>query len=198
MRITGGIHRSRTLRAPRGAATRPTSDRVREALFSIVSAERALDGARVLDLYAGTGALALEAISRGAAEATVVEFAKDALAAIRANIAMLDVADRVRVVAGRVERAASLLTAGAPFDLVFADPPYIDAITSAPRALAALAAAKLFAPGALVVLEHASRDAAPVIAGLLLETTRRYGDSALAFYALAVAPGVQDGSEPKD
>jgi 16S rRNA (guanine966-N2)-methyltransferase len=183
MRITGGIHRSRPLRAPRGDATRPTSDRVREALFSILAGERDLEGARVLDLYAGTGALALEALSRGAAEATLVESARDALAAIRANVDALGLAAHARIIAGTVERAPSLLASSAPFDLVLADPPYADATTRAPRAIAALAAAGLFALDARVVLEHASRDASPAIAGLALEATRRYGDSALGFYA---------------
>ena len=182
MRITGGIHRSRPLRAPRGAATRPTSDRVREALFSIVAGEREIADARVLDLYAGTGALGLEALSRGAAEATLVESARDALAAIRANVDALGLADRVRIVGAAVERAPSLLAGSAPYDLVFADPPYADATTRAPRALAALATAGLFAAHARVILEHASRDPSPAIAGLALETTRRYGDSALGFY----------------
>src|ERR1700680_1652370 len=98
MRITGGIHRSRSLRAPRGERTRPTSDRVREALFGILTARRSLAGLEILDLYAGTGALALEALSRGAGRATLVESSREALAAIRANVAALGVQDRVRVI----------------------------------------------------------------------------------------------------
>jgi 16S rRNA (guanine966-N2)-methyltransferase len=186
MRITGGVHRSRALVAPRGAATRPTSDRVREALFSILSSERELTGARVLDLYAGTGALALEALSRGAAHATLVECAKDALVAARANVAALGVVDFTRIVAAKVERAAPLLAADAPFDLVFADPPYADAVTAAPRAIAALVRAGLFASGARVVLEHAARDRAPDVEGLAASASRRYRDSALAFYDLSL------------
>ena len=107
MRVTGGIFRSRALRAPRGTTTRPTSDRVREAMFSMLVSDGLIEeGARILDLYAGSGALGLEALSRGAGEAVLVEQGRDALAAIRENVEALDVADRVRVVAARVERAA--------------------------------------------------------------------------------------------
>jgi 16S rRNA (guanine966-N2)-methyltransferase len=109
MRITGGAHRSRNLVAPRGQQTRPTSDRVREALFAILGAARPIAGERVLDLYAGTGALGLEALSRGAALVVMVERAKEALDAIRANVTALDAADDVRVVASPVERAAGAI-----------------------------------------------------------------------------------------
>jgi 16S rRNA (guanine(966)-N(2))-methyltransferase RsmD len=187
LRIIGGALGSRPLRAPRGESTRPTSDRVREALFNIVGARVRLEGARVLDLYAGTGALALEAISRGAAHATLVEDARDALQAIRANVASLGVGTRVRVLAQSVERVKpGALTAGAgPFDLVFADPPYAAVKDgSAVRAVEALAAEAL-APWGLLVLEHASRDETPALraeTGLVLEDARRYGDTALALY----------------
>ena len=191
MRITGGAHRSRNLVAPRGNATRPTSDRVREALFAILGAESPIAGARVLDLYAGTGALALEAISRGAAHAVLVERAKDALDAIRANVASLGAGAIVRVVAVPVERAAKAIAQGgsafgaseASFDLVLVDPPYADVTSGAAvRALDAIVAAGLVAPGARVVLEHGKNDAAPAIAGLVLGDTRRYGDTSLSFY----------------
>jgi 16S rRNA (guanine966-N2)-methyltransferase len=186
MRITGGRHRSRALVAPRGTATRPTSDRVREALFAILHAEEPIDGARVLDLYAGTGALALEALSRGAGAATLVERARDALAAIRTNVDALRVADRVRILTMPVERA--LRSLGGPFDLVFVDPPYADVASGdAVRSLASIVLAGAFAPGARVVLEHAAADVAPEISGLVLEHARRYGDTRLAFYR-AISP----------
>jgi 16S rRNA (guanine966-N2)-methyltransferase len=187
MRITGGELRSRQLRAPRGSATRPTSDRVREALFNVLASRALLHGARVLDLYAGTGALGLEAISRGAVHATLVEDARDALAAIRANVAALGVADRVRVVAARVERAARTLVplSGAPFDLVFADPPYADVTSGeACRAIEAVVGAAL-APGGTLVLEHAHADPPPALGGLRMDDARRYGDTALALYLRA-------------
>lgn len=187
MRITGGAHRSRELRAPRGSATRPTSDRVREALFSILNAQGRVVGARVLDLYAGTGALALDALSRGAEQAVLVESGRDALEAIRANVASLGLADRARVVAGAVERAAAKLAVDAPFDLVFADPPYAD-LDAAARAITALVAASVLAQGALLVLEHAQKSEPPEIPGLAQDAelgTRRYGDTAVSFYSRA-------------
>ncbi len=201
MRITGGIHRSRALVAPRGQATRPTSDRVREALFSILAARATLEGARVLDLYAGTGALALEALSRGAARATVVERGRDALAALRANVAALKVEGRVDVVASAVERAAVQLERGG-FDLVFVDPPYADVVDgTALRAVERVVAGGALGPGALLVLEHAPArgearagkegkeegdhdEGGPEIAGLVRDETRRYGDTCLSLYAL--------------
>jgi 16S rRNA (guanine(966)-N(2))-methyltransferase RsmD len=179
MRITGGVHRSRALRAPRGDATRPTSDRVREALFSMLAARGLVEGARVLDLYAGTGALALDALSRGAERATLVESGRDALAAIRANVASLDLAARACVVATSVERAAAAIADDAPFDLVFADPPYADL---ADAALAIAALASTFARDVTLVLEHASKDAPPEIAGMILDTSRRHGDTQISFY----------------
>jgi 16S rRNA (guanine966-N2)-methyltransferase len=190
MRITGGVHRSRPLRAPRGNATRPTSDRVREALFAILaSSDVELAGARVLDLYAGTGALALEALSRGAAHATLVERAKDALAAIRANVAALGCESRVSIVAAPVERASKLVDA--PFDVVFADPPYADVESGvAIAAIAQMVAAGVLADKAVLALEHAAGRAgkrkpeAPAIAGLAPTTTRSYGDTAISFYCL--------------
>ena len=181
MRITGGVYRSRTLRAPRGTETRPTSDRVREAIFAILTSAGAIDGARVLDLYAGTGALALEALSRGAAHATLVERGRDALTALRANVEALDVAARTRIVPTPVDRALRLL-AGGDFDLIFCDPPYARVTEGAvARALAPLVQS-VFADRARLVLEHAQADASPSISGLSLEAIRRYGDTSVSFY----------------
>jgi 16S rRNA (guanine966-N2)-methyltransferase len=187
MRITGGIYRSRTLHAPRGRATRPTSDRVREALFGILGAAGAIDGALVLDLYAGTGALALEALSRGAARAILVESARDALAALRANVTALGLEERTWVAAADVGRTARKLASKGPFDLVLVDPPWalVDA-GDAVCALADLVAARALSDRAVVVLEHAARSGSPSIAGLTLEGTRRYGDTALAIYKPAI------------
>src|SRR4051812_18159164 len=125
MRITGGSWRSRALRAPKGQGTRPTSDRVREALFSMLAADGLFDGSpRVLDLYAGSGALAFEALSRGAADAVLVEQGRDALAVIRENASELDAGDRIRVVPGKVERVIEGDAVGRDFGIVFLDPPY--------------------------------------------------------------------------
>jgi 16S rRNA (guanine966-N2)-methyltransferase len=187
MRITGGTLRSRQLRAPRGSSTRPTSDRVREALFGILGSADVLSGARVLDLYAGTGALALEALSRGALRATLVESSREALAALRANVASLGLTASTRVVAGDVLAVAARLVEDGPFDLVLVDPPWADVDGGRPqRALAALARSGALAPHAVVVLEHAARSPVPSIEGLTSEDARRYGDTALAFYKPAI------------
>jgi 16S rRNA (guanine966-N2)-methyltransferase len=154
---------------------------VREALFSILEARGAVRGARVLDLYAGTGALGIEALSRGAEHATFVEAARPALAALHKNLSALGIADRARVIASRVERA---VTATGGVDLVLCDPPYAD-LAAAARAL------ELVVPhlgAGTLVLEHASRDAPPEIAGLEREDTRIYGDTALSFYARPMLP----------
>ncbi len=183
MRVIAGTLRGRTLAAPAGLATRPTGDRVREALFSILGG---VAGARVLDLYAGTGALGIEALSRGAARATFVEDARPALAALRANVAALALSGACDVVASPVERAWRRPGLAGPFDLVLADPPWRDVPTGAlGRALAALAEQGRLAPDARVVVEHAASDAPPVLAGLERHDERRYGDTALAFYSLA-------------
>lgn len=188
MRVTGGEFRSRALKAPRGTTTRPTSDRVREAIFSMLASDGLLEpGARVLDLYAGSGALALEAISRGAGEAVLVEHGRDALAAIRENVRALDVDDRVRVVASRVDRALAQLGAQTEpkFDLVFLDPPYADVPTPAFVRILEGAAGLLSDQGALV-LEHASSDPAPETARLAMDRTRRYGDTSVTLFRIPV------------
>jgi 16S rRNA (guanine966-N2)-methyltransferase len=121
VRIIAGQFRGRTLEAPRGSATRPTGDRVREALFSMLASRiGSFEGLRIADLYAGSGALGLEALSRGAAFAIFVEADGSAQAAIKANAAKLGVADRVRILGG----SALALPRSEPFDLIFADPPY--------------------------------------------------------------------------
>jgi len=184
MRVIAGSLGGRRLVAPPGRETRPTSDRVREALFSILGD---VEGLTVLDLYAGTGALGIEALSRGAEHATFVEQARPALRSLRQNLSALDLAPRSRVLAAPVER----VLAAPPWpektiDLVFIDPPY--AAVGVPRRGADLgqslsrALAASLRPGGRVVLEHASADVAPVFSGLQIENTRTYGDSALSFY----------------
>jgi len=189
MRITGGTHRSRTLRAPRGRETRPTSDRVREALFGALASEGAIERARVLDLYAGTGALALEALSRGAAHATLVESSRAALATIRENVEALGLSDRARIVASKVSAATSRLA-----EDVLVDPPYamVDS-GEVPAALTVLVNAGVFGAFADIVLEHASRSAAPNIQGLARIRTRPYGDTTLTFYKPAILAAPRGG-----
>jgi 16S rRNA (guanine966-N2)-methyltransferase len=170
--------------------TRPTSDRVREALFSMLASDglfetEGAEGPRVLDLYSGSGALAFEALSRGASSAVLVEHGRDALASIRANAQALDATPRVRVVASKVERA--LATLEGPFGIVFLDPPYADVREPAFAAVLA-GAASLLGPGGALVLEHASADAAPLVPGLALDRSRRHGDTTLSLYIPEARP----------
>jgi 16S rRNA (guanine966-N2)-methyltransferase len=175
MRVIAGTYGGRTLRAPPGAATRPTSDRVREALFSILGGN--VQGARVLDLFAGSGALGIEALSRGAENATFVDDAAGAIKAVRANLGALGAAAEVHAVdALRFLGAAS--SGGAQYDLVFLDPPYRLADRLASRLSEALPA--VLAPGAVAVAESDRR--APLALDLPLNDERRYGDTLLRFY----------------
>jgi len=179
MRVIAGRLGGRRLVAPRGLATRPTSDRVREALFSALGP---IGGARVLDLFAGTGALGIEALSRGAASAVFVESARPALGALRDNLRALDLLAVARVLALPAGRAAGAASEPArPFDLVFADPPYA-AVATVPPIVAELAAAGALAAGARFALEHAARDPAPAVAGFAPRPTRLYGDTAVTLY----------------
>jgi 16S rRNA (guanine966-N2)-methyltransferase len=152
MRIVAGIWRGRALNAPAGAATRPTADRVRQALFDMLlhapwGGRERIEGARVLDVFAGTGALGLEALSRGAAHATFIERDRAALATLRANIA----ACRAETLCTVLATDALAAPAGAPCELVFLDPPYGQELI--PRAVARLAAGGWIAPDALLVAE---------------------------------------------
>ncbi len=189
MRIIAGALRGHRLQAPRGRHTRPTPERVREALFATLGP---LLEARVLDLYAGTGALALEALSRGAAHAVLVERAPPALAAIRANIRRLDLGGRTTVLAADIRRVVGPVTAAGPFDLVFADPPYADlengrVVATLERLLAhrpgrAPEGKQVLAPAGRLILEHAARDDGPQLRAVTCVATRRYGDTALSWY----------------
>ncbi len=176
MRVIAGRYGGRRLKTPAGEATRPTSDRVREALFSILGTR--VQDARVLDLFAGSGALGLEALSRGAREATFVESAPAALAALRANLAALGAdAEVVRADALRWLRGAP---AGArQYDLVFLDPPYRRAAELGAPLSASLPA--LLAPGALVVAESDRR--APLELTITRTDERRYGDTLIRIHA---------------
>jgi 16S rRNA (guanine966-N2)-methyltransferase len=182
MRVIGGAERGRRLKAPRGRRTRPTADRMRVTLFDILGPTVA--GARVLDLFAGTGAVGIEALSRGAARAVFVERDRDALRALRANLAALRLGRQAaRVVAGDVVAVLPALAATeAPVDLVFVDPPY--ASDAAARTLAALAPSPLLAAGARIVVQHSARAPLAVPPGLAaIRPPRRFGDTALTFLA---------------
>jgi 16S rRNA (guanine966-N2)-methyltransferase len=178
VRIVGGNLGGRVLRAPSGPATRPTSEKVREALFDILGS---IADAHVLDLFAGTGALGIEALSRGAAHATFVDAARPAVAAIRGNLRALGVADRATVIAADAVTTAARHAPPAPWRVVFVDPPYRSDL--AVRAVAALPAAHL-ADGAVIVIEHDRHNAPPDPLGSLLRTDqRRYGDTLISFFA---------------
>lgn len=178
MRVIAGTFGGRTLVAPKGQATRPTSDRVREALFSMLGD---VTNTSVLDLYAGTGALGIEALSRGATRAVFVENARPALDALRRNLETLHLRQVTSVISSPVMKAVRGLTSNTRFDLVLVDPPYAD-LDDAVKVVEALARGGHCAENVRVVLEHASRDAGPKIAGLDFETTRRYGDTSVSFY----------------
>lgn len=180
MRVIAGRLRGRELVTPKGDSTRPTGARVREALFSILSD---VQGARVLDLYAGTGALAIEALSRGAARAVLVEPGRAAQRAIRANLDRLGLSHVATLLPLRAEAAFAPLSGRGPFDLVFADPPWADAQAAAEQLdKLALAAGALLTPGARLVLEHAARQSAPVCAALAVVDRRAWGDTAVTIF----------------
>lgn len=185
-RIIGGSAGGRRIQTPRGAHTRPTSDRVREALFSAIEAWcGSLHGLRVLDLYAGSGAVGLEAWSRGADAVTLVEQDRRTAALIAANARAIG-CPAARVVAGPV--ATTLRNPpGAAYDVAFLDPPYPLDDAAVDADLAALAGHGWLAPGAMVVVERSSRSPEPTWpAGVAREREKRYGETKLWF---AVASG---------
>jgi 16S rRNA (guanine(966)-N(2))-methyltransferase RsmD len=183
MRVVAGRLRGRALKAPPGDRTRPTGARVKEALFSILAD---VQGFGVLDLYAGSGALGIEALSRGAARAVFVEEARPALACLRENLSALGLVGEAQVIASRVQSARSALARHGPFDLVLCDPPWRD-LPSALIELEALARSGLFAPEARIALEHSAKDplSLPPTSNLLIHDTRMWGDTAITFLTTA-------------
>jgi 16S rRNA (guanine966-N2)-methyltransferase len=178
MRVIAGEARGVPLRAPRGMETRPTSDKVRGAIFSMLASMGATMD-RVLDLYAGTGALAIEALSRGAEHADLVERAPAACAAIRANLVKTRMGERAHLLTGDVERVLPRLTER--YDLVFLDPPYAD--EHADAALVRLGERGLIDEGSVVVYEHSRRrQPPPTCAPLTLRVTRCHGDTCITIY----------------
>jgi 16S rRNA (guanine966-N2)-methyltransferase len=175
VRIVAGTARGRRLAAPDGQGTRPTSDKVRAAIFNLLG--QFFDGGAVLDLYAGTGALALEALSRGCARATCVDASADAAETVARNAATCGMTDRVTVVRRRVADVLATLPP-ASFDLAFVDPPYAE---GPGQALALLD--RVMRPGATAVAEH-DRRAPPEerIGGLGLVDRRAYGDTGISIY----------------
>ena len=174
MRVIAGEHRGATLRAPRGTDVRPTADRVREALFSVLFDVR---GDGVLDLFAGSGALGIEALSRGAGAVTFVDDAAESVAAVRGNLAGLRLDGEV-VRRDALGFLAAARTAGRQYDLVFLDPPYRQASVLGPKLSVALPA--VLAPDARVVAESDHRS--PLRLDLPLASERRYGDTLIRIY----------------
>lgn len=198
-RVIAGRFGGRRLATPKGAATRPTSDRVREALFARLESLMHLDGAAVLDLYAGSGALGLEALSRGAARVLLVDKDRGCAAVMKANIAALDAGGQVQL---RSEPVRKVLAAGPPggspgeagaFDLVLLDPPYPLDDDAVAADLAALVEHGWLMPEALVVLERSSRSPQPRWpAGLVALESRAYGETTVHL-ADAVSPAPASG-----
>ena len=190
MRVVAGSHRGRRLVAPEGRALRPTADRVREAVFNILAhggfgagGASVLAGARVLDAFAGTGAMGIEALSRGASHATFLEIDRDALVALRANLAAV-----------HEQASATVLTADAlhpprpkdPVAVAFLDPPYGEG--KGPAALSALADAGWFDVGAIVTLEVAAREPFAAPAGFTVLDERRYGAARIVVLRAGATP----------
>jgi 16S rRNA (guanine966-N2)-methyltransferase len=187
VRIIAGALKGRRLVAPRGRATRPTADQVRIALMDTLAPR--LDGARVLDLFAGAGGVGLEALSRGAAHATFIEQDTRAVAALRDNVAVLGLGPAARVRRADVLREIpALYRAGERFDVVFLDPPY-DAGLVEPT-LEALGGGGLLLAEGLVIAQHFTKRAPAEVVGVLAAfRTRRFGETTLTFYRAGAHPG---------
>src|SRR5229473_1651063 len=185
MRVIAGTHRSRILKSLKGLALRPTSDRLRETLFSVLAPNIA--GSRFVDLFAGTGAIAIEALSRGAAEVVFIENHAPAVTLIRRNLESLGINTGVTVLAVDALRGLAMLAAqknsGAPaFDHIFLDPPYAGAVDYS-RVLEFVGSADLLAPGGMVIAEHRRNFDLPENPGALRRfRVLRQGDAALSFY----------------
>jgi len=178
MRVVGGEFGGRRLRAPRGSDTRPATGRVRGSVFSALGP--AVEGARVLDLYAGSGSLGIEALSRGGGSAVFVERSRSALGALRSNVRTVGVTARVRVVSQKVEQFVAHHREGEGFDIVFADPPWD---ISSDRLAAILERVSGWVnPEGVVIITRRAGDAVPVITGLGVTDQRRHGDAQIIRY----------------
>jgi 16S rRNA (guanine966-N2)-methyltransferase len=184
MRVIAGQARGMVLKGPPDAGTRATSDKVRGAIFNVLAAH--MEGARVLDLYAGTGALGVEALSQGALHCDFVERRHALCRIIEENLARTRLGGQARVLQAAVPQVLSTL--GGPYDVILADPPYADGEGAALAGWEALHL--LLGPGAILVLEHSPRLAAGETAGpLRFVRSRRYGDSAVSYWQREEAGG---------
>lgn len=187
VRIVAGELKGRRFDAPSGTATRPTSDRVREAMFSSLEAMGSCAGASVLDAFAGSGALSFEALSRGAHHATLVEKSRSALAVLKKNQVELGLGERVTLVAGDTTREAGRIIPGAPFSLLFLDPPYKLDQSEVRGIIENLIASGALVQDAVLVWEHSSGACPELPQGVSLIRERRYGDTTVT---MAVVDGV--------
>ena len=183
MRVIAGTAKGRKLRVPAGLHVRPSGARLRESAFGILEHRGAIDGARVLDLFAGTGALGIEALSRGATSLVAVEQDRAVAKLLQANVEHAGFADRTRVVVQPAARAVAQLPDGDSFDLVLVDPPYREGL--AQPVLERLAERGLVTPDGLVLVEHARVESLAWPETWELELERRFGDSTITLLRAA-------------
>lgn len=180
MRVIAGSARGRVLKKPKGSKIRPTSDRVKEAIFNIIAPR--IKGALVLDLFAGTGALGIEALSRGAAKAVFVDQNRDSIKLIHSNLALTGLSPYAEVYKQEIDLSLGVFKdKGLSFNLVFLDPPYQKVLIG--HTLEKLTNNELLLPAGMAVLEHSRREEPPKEVQLLnLWQCRRYGDTVVSFY----------------
>jgi 16S rRNA (guanine966-N2)-methyltransferase len=180
MRVTGGTGRGRRLQMPRGEGVRPTSDKVKQALFNIL--QDRIEGASLLDLFAGTGGIGIEALSRGARRVVFVDSSRQSLEAIKKNVEQSGFSSQAQVIAA--EAASFLKKTIESFDIVFLDPPYAE---EQQPLLERIAGSKAVNSSSIVIAEHFKKQPSPEQAGgLVLQREARYGDTVLAFYKTEV------------
>ena len=179
MRVIAGSARRTPLAAPKGHSTRPTADRVKESLFNILAPH--VPGARFLDLFCGSGAIGIEALSRGASEVVFADNSRDAISALAANLERTRLSGRVMLM-NALAAVSALEQEGRGFDIIFLDPPYGQGLLS--QTLIALGESDILLPGCIVVAECDKNESAPDAGKLELHDTREYGGTRLLFYQL--------------
>ena len=180
MRVIAGEAKGRRLVAPKGYDIRPTADRVKESIYNILGT--APQGALVLDLFAGSGNLGIEALSRGASKAYFIDSKRQAIELIRKNLEVTGLAERAEIIQSEAERIIPRLSEmGAAFDLIFLDPPYRISVSQVGAVIEKLASCCMN-DGAMLVYEHDSKVNPLEIVGLAFISTRSYGDTAVSFY----------------
>lgn len=182
MRIVGGDFKGRRLATPSTQKIRPTTDRTRESLFNILSNKFDFEGARIIDLFAGTGALGLEAMSRGASFALFVEESVEGRGLLRTNITALGLQGKTKI-SRRDATKLGKLEGSLPFDLAFLDPPYSKGLGE--RAIKELIDGEWLKQNALIVLEEAKKDLPDFVQGLTQIDSRKFGETAIGFFQIA-------------